>query len=314
MRRSNPSGVANAWRFEVHAVAAGAAPDEQYLGLATSCDVYVLIVADQQSEATEQEYAKAYEDNPEKVLCFFVGEGSPEVASFRATIENRHTRVMRKTAGDLAEPIGAAVIEAVETELLRPLLRADLESRIERARTLIADVPYVALPEVVEAEGAVSAIELIVAGSHVALSGIGGSGKSVSAAIVALSLGRDDRTLTIFAQAIGPARTVLELIAQRLDAFRFQANAEILHRWASEGRICLVVDGIESARSGARHELMESISAWSERYPRCTTIVCARRFSHSSCQHSDMSHLHRSTTHSCPILQGFWESQSPILL
>jgi hypothetical protein len=133
------AGVATAWRFEVHAVAEGSPPEEQYLGIATMCDLYIVIISSQQSDATEAEYQSAYADNPDKILAFFVGDGTPAVAEFRALIESRHTRVQRPTADALVDPITNAILEAVSTgRMVRPSLLLGLDQRIDRARTAIA--------------------------------------------------------------------------------------------------------------------------------------------------------------------------------
>jgi hypothetical protein len=273
------SGMATAWRFEVHAVASGAPSEEQYLGVASACDLFVLIVADQQSDATEGEYESAFADNPDKILPFFVGEGSPKVAEFRSRIESRHARVKRDNAMDLVQPIASAVAEAVDTgRIIRPLLAGDLDSRIERARTLFTDVPLIVLPRIIDGNSDASAIEFIRPGSRIALSGIGGSGKTLCAAIVARHLGMDRHTLSLFAPANGDTIDIADLLILRISAYRLRANRQLIDSWAADGRICIVFDGVESLDATRRRKLLTSIADWSQRYPRCTVIVCARQF------------------------------------
>ena len=279
-RRLESTGTATAWRFEAHAVSAGASADEQYLGIARTCDIYVLIIADQQSDATEQEYETAYEDNPEKILTFFVGEGSAEVAAFRERIERRHTRVKRDTASELVGDVEAAVVEAVNTgKLLRPLLLRDLDARIEKARTLMADVPLIMDPRVNDGNTERRMSDLISDHPHVALCGIGGSGKTVCAAITARKVAEDQRTLPVSCSVSHGTKDVSDLIRDRLSSLRFQAGPDLISRWGNEGRIFLIIDGIEAAPASNRRLLMSSIEAWSEQHPRCYLVVCGRRFS-----------------------------------
>ena len=238
-----------------------------------------MIVAAQQSDATEQEYAAAYEDNPEKILPFFLGDGSSEVAAFRMLIEHHHTRTTQATWESLIGPIAEAVADVVRTgKILRAPLQRDLDARIERARTLIVDVPLLLEPRVIQGDSAKLMSEISKPDMRMALSGIGGSGKSVSAAITARRIARNGRTLSICAPVTRDISNVTELLNARLDALRFQASPEILHRWGTEGRIFLVVDGVEAIAATSRRHLLESIAAWSERYPRCGAIVCARQF------------------------------------
>jgi hypothetical protein len=273
------TGTATAWQFETHAVAAGTPPSEQYLNIAATCDLFVLIVAAQRSDATEQEYAAAYQDNPEKILPFFLGDSSSEVRAFRALIEGRHTRASEATWEQLVGPITEAVAEVVRTgKILRAPLLRDLDARIERARTLIVDLPLLLEPRVVQGGTSKLMSELRNLDMRMALSGIGGSGKSLSAAITARRIARDGRTLSIYTPVTRDISNVTELLHARLDALRFQASAEILHRWGAEGRIFLVVDGVEAIAATSRRHLMESIVEWSKRYPRCGVIVCARQF------------------------------------
>jgi hypothetical protein len=274
------SGLAVAWRFEEHAVAAGTPPDQQYLGIAASCDLYVLIVASRQSDATEAEYRAAHNDNPQKVLPFFVGGGSREVEDFRALIESRHTRITRAAKDELVDPIARAIMESISTgSILRLPLLGELDRRIERSRTAIADVPVLLDPSVIRNETKLAAHEVIRIGERVALQGIGGSGKTMAAAIAARRSGHDGRTLPVYVPVSGGTTDPVELIRQRLDSVRFSAPQDLVQRWCVEGRIMLVADGIESLTASTRRRLMSAISNWGQLYPRCGVVVCARRFS-----------------------------------
>jgi hypothetical protein len=279
-RRVEEAGMATAWRFEVHAVAAGSPPEEQYLGIATMCDLYIVIVASQQSDATEAEYQSAYADNPDKILAFFVGDGTPAVAEFRALIESRHTRVQRPTADALVEPITNAILEAVSTgRLVGPSLLHGLDQRIDRARTAIAPVPLLLEPRISADGNERRAREMIDLGQRIALFGIGGSGKTLTATISGRRASAHNRALPIYAIAAENQTDPIELVRHRLDAARFRASVDLVESWSAEGRIMLIVDGAEGLTAVTRRRLMSAVSAWAERFPRCGVVVCARRFS-----------------------------------
>jgi hypothetical protein len=278
--RVEQAQVATAWRFEEHAVAAGTTPAEQYLSIASTCELYVLVVADQQSPATEAEYEKAYEDNPAKILPFFLGGGSAEVADFRALIDGRHTRVQRGSMAELVEPVTQAILESIATgTVVRPLLIADIDRRIERARTAIADVPMILEPRVLVGAAESPAADIIGLQRRVALSGIGGSGKTTTVAIAIRRAAADCRVLPIY---VAPTEVTIDpvaLIRQRLEAARFRASDDLLDRWGTEGRVMLAIDSVEGLSATARRRLMTAAARWAERFPRCGVVISARRFS-----------------------------------
>lgn len=273
-------GVAQAWRFEEHAAASGAAPDTEYLGVASSCDLYVIIIAAEQSEATESEYLAAYADNPEKVLAFFVGDGSPEVAPFRQLIDGRHLRVKKDAPAELVMPIVEAISEAIETgRIIRPLLIADIDDRIERARTAVAEIPLIHIPHVNVDGTARRASEIIRLDEHVALSGIGGSGKTMAAAIAARSAAGDGRTLPVYVEPSEQRTDILSLVQARFHSTRFDASSTLVAQWANQARLLVVVDGIEGLSAVSRRRMQDSAVRWAEEFPRSGLVVCARRFS-----------------------------------
>lgn len=278
--RVNRLALAHAWRFEEHAAAAGTAPEVEYLGVASTCDLYVLIIAARQSDATEAEYAAAYADNPEKVLAFFLGDGSAGVAPFRQLVESRHTRVKRDSVDELVEPMVAAILEAIETgRAIRQLLIADIERRIERARTAITDIAVVHLPYVTVHEESRRAVDVITAGAHVALSGIGGSGKTMAAAIAMRSAASDGRVLPIYVEPSENRTDIVALVQERLHSVRFEASDELTRRWGHQGRLMVVIDGVEGLSSVARRRVMDAATRWAEEFPRSGIVVCARRYS-----------------------------------
>lgn len=272
--------VATAWRFEEHAVAAGTPPDDQYLSIASTCDLYVLVVADQQSPATQAEYKKAYEDNPAKILPFFIGSGSAAVADFRSIIDGRHTRVEKGSMAELVEPITQAILEAIGTGgVVRASLVADIDRRIERGRTAIADVPMILEPRIIASGTPCPAAEIIRPGRRVALTGIGGSGKTMTAAVAARRAAGDGHVLPLYVTPAEGQIDPVELIRQRLEAVRFRASDDLLDRWGAEGRVMLLIDGVEGLTATARRRLMNAVASWSERFPRCGVVISARRFS-----------------------------------
>ena len=280
-------GIAQSWRYEVHAVASGAGASEQYLGIAATCDLFVLIVASEASQATEDEYTKAYEDNPEKILVFYVGGGSPEVRAFRSRLDDAHARIQKDTPTELVRPIADSVVEAVRTgKIVRKALRSRLDEHIERSRTLVTSLSAMLLPSVQSEGGDEQTFTELVKGElRLALSGVGGSGKTTCAAIVARMRSTDQRVLPIVASVAGQSESVTDLIQSSLSSVRFRADPPLIQRWAGEGRLFLVVDGIESLSELLRMKLLKSVAAWAARNPRCGVIVCARQFVEDELEH-----------------------------
>lgn len=272
------AGVAQAWLFEQHATASGNPPDEQYLRLAATCDLYVLVIAAQGSAATTDEYIAAHDDNPEKVLPFFLGDTTDETADLRQLVAARHTFVKRATVGDLVPVIVKAVVEAVLSGvILRRTIATDLDWRIERRRTAIADIPVLVRPHVEVDHERRPVSDVVRLGARVALRGIGGAGKSVASAVAARQATRDGRTLPIVVTAAEGRPDVEMLIRHRLEGHKFAAGDDLLTRWGHEGRFLLIVDGVESLTPTARRRLLLDVTRWASRFPRCGVTVCARR-------------------------------------
>jgi hypothetical protein len=273
-------GIAQSWRYEVHAVASGARASEQYLGIAATCDLFVLIVASDFSQATEDEYRKAYEDNPEKILVFYVGDGSPDVRAFRSQLDNTHARIQKDTATELVRPIADSVLDSVRTgKIVRKVLRSRLDERIERSRTLVTSLSAMLLPSV-QSEGGDEKVftELMKGELRLALSGVGGSGKTTCAAIVARMRSIDQRVLPIMATVTAHSESVTDVIQSSLSSVRFRGDSSLIQQWAGEGRLFLVIDGIESLSELLRMKLLKSVAAWATKHPRSGVIVCARQF------------------------------------
>lgn len=275
----NEAGVAQAWLFEHHAAASGNPPDEQYLRLAATCDLYVLVVAAQGSEATTDEYVAAHDDHPEKVLPFFLGDTTDESAHLRKLVAARHTFVKRATVGELVPVIVDAVVGAVlNGEILRRTIATELDRWIERSRTAIADIPVLARPHVNVDQKRWSVTDVVRTGARIALRGMGGAGKSTAVAVAARHAARDGRTLPIVVTAAEGRSAVETLIRHRLEGHKFAAAADLLTRWGHEGRVLLVVDGVESLTPTGRRRLLLDVTRWADRFPRSGVTVCARRF------------------------------------
>jgi hypothetical protein len=275
----NQAGVAEAWLFEHHATASGNPPEEQYLRLAATCDLYILVVAAQGSAATTDEYLAAYDDNPEKVLPFFLGDTTDETAHLRRLVSGRHTFVKRAVVGDLGPLIIDAVIDAVlNGVILRRMVAIELDRRIERSRTAIADIPVLVRPHVDLDQERRPVNEVVRPGARIALRGIGGAGKSTAAAVAARHAVRDGRTLPVVVTAGEERPDVETLIRHRLGGLKFVASDDLLTRWSHEGRVLLVVDGVEALTPTSRRRLFVDVARWADRFPRSGVAVCARRF------------------------------------
>jgi hypothetical protein len=175
------------------------------------------------------------------------------------------------------EEISRSIVEAVETgKLLRPALLQSIEDRIEKSRTLIADVPLVD-PRILGGGHEGYARDMLTQDGHVSLSGIGGAGKTICAAITAHRAAMDGRTLPLLVTVTHESTRLEDLILRGFSAIRFQLGTELLTRWAHEGRLFVVVDGIEAVEGRNRRRLMNSIAEWGEQYPRSGIVVCARQ-------------------------------------
>jgi Domain of unknown function (DUF4062) len=105
-------GLAEDWLFEIHATSGGEPAEVQYLDIARSCDLMLLIVGDRKSRATEEEYREGFTDNPDKVLPVYLGPKNDAVAAFRALIDARHSRVEVGSKDELVEQAVAGIERA----------------------------------------------------------------------------------------------------------------------------------------------------------------------------------------------------------
>ena len=121
--------LAEAWLYEVHAAASGEPPDAQYLSRARSSDVFVIIIADQITDATWAEYEEAHGDSPTKVLPFFVGPPTDVTQGARETIRSRHAYKRVDDVEDIPDAVATAIEQLVTSFSGQRLTRGMLVDR-----------------------------------------------------------------------------------------------------------------------------------------------------------------------------------------
>lgn len=295
-RRLEQLDLAEQWLFELHTSAAGEPAEAHYLDIARSCDLMVVVVGNRRTEGTEDEYREAFLDNPDKILPFFLGEGGPEVEEFRNLLQqpNRHLRKKVDTEEQLVEAICEAVEEAVRTgRLITAPLRRALAERLRALDQLIGlDPPRSYLP-VLEAGGTAQRwAEAWPDLSPMLVEGPGGAGKTYGALAALQQLAlvdrvplrqRDERQRTaldivmpLYLRATADAHRMPELIARAFASARFFPGEDLAARYATEGRLAVVVDGHDDLVAAQREELLQSVAEWQAAYPRCRTALLAR--------------------------------------
>ncbi len=281
------AGLADGWLFELHATAAGDAPQDRYLEIAHNCDVYVIILAAQGSEATQAEYYAAFEDNPRKVLPFFVGDLTDATKSLRDLIESRHVRVHCKHRPTLATAVVNAITDQVRSgEVVRlPLLEA-VSEHLRRAEQVVSSAlplgfvpalrPNPTSPEGGPNDGPFPATTLPARQHHIVLEGIGGSGKTYSALAMLHHATRQGK-LPVVVQPTSNQLSLQELITGAFEGVRFFLGDPLLQQLARDGRLGIIVDGIDSIASDQRRIFLHDVEQFAHRYPRSLMICCLRR-------------------------------------
>lgn len=283
--RISGSGVVDSWRFESHAVAAGTRPEAQYLEYARNCDLFVLIIGSEESSATFAEYNEAFQDNPRKILPFFLGKSSKAVHEFRTLIDSRHTRVATRSPEDLVSRIGTAVDEAVTTGT--PIIRDVAESTRRRLAQLnhLVDsrIKQTFVPLVEESGTQVRRSERLAASAErygqIVLEGPGGSGKTF-ATLTQIFLWTNDpekQRLGLFLRATPSSHTLPGLLTEAFDALRFSPGDQLLDRYGREGRLNLVCDGYDELSDEDRLRYVGSVQQFANRFPRCPIVFVSRR-------------------------------------
>lgn len=269
--------LAESWLFEYSASAAGIGPSDQYLQSARDSDVFVLLVGDEVRDGTRREYDVAYDDNPSKVLAFFVGQGGHDVRALRDQIRARHTTIPVATVDLLPGAVADAVRRYVESgDIVRP----GLTERVTATRTARRD--SLGLPAGFEWERSLIRSSQLPSGlldgeAHTFLIGEAGSGKTDAAlgALSHIANGRPPR-LPLLLQARPEALSVESLIDDALMAVRFTAGDTLIRQYLADGRVALVIDGIDELDPDLADELMRSVVDAADRYPR-TAMLLVRR-------------------------------------
>lgn len=295
-KRLGAMDLAEQWLFETHATAAGEPAEAHYLDIARSCDLMVVIVGDRRTEGTEDEYHEAFRDNPDKILPFFVGEGSDEVREFRDLLQrpDRHLRKKVATEAELVDVICEAVEQAVRSgHLITPPIRRALAERLDALDRLIAlDPPRSYIPALQAGNTALSWAQAWPRFNPMALLGPGGAGKTYGAlaALQQLTLadrvplrqraGQDraplDVVIPLYLRATAEAHTMPELIARAFASARFFPGQDLTVQYATDGRLAVVVDGHDDLVAAEREELLRSVAEWQASYPRGRIAVLAR--------------------------------------
>jgi uncharacterized protein DUF4062 len=281
------AGIADGWLFELHATAAGEPPKARYLDVARSCDLYVIIIAAQGSGATEAEYHAAYEDNPRKVLPFFVGDRTDATKSLRALIESRHVRVHREDLADLPTAVVDAITDHVRSgEVVRPPLVEALDRRLQRSEQVVSGaLPLSFIPtlrpnlrpgERKAEPGPFPATSLPAREHHIVLEGIGGSGKTYGA-LAMLHHASGNGKLPVVVQPTNNEVSIRELIVSAFEAVRFFPGDALFQQLARDGRLGVLIDGIDGIASDQRRVFLADVDEFARRFPRSLMICCMRR-------------------------------------
>jgi hypothetical protein len=272
-------GLVDEWLFEFHAVSAGAPADVQYLNTAGSCDLFVLVIAQQMSAATREEYERAFDDNPQKVIAFYVGETNDDVREFRSIVDARHARTQLDTEDGLATAVARAVEDAVLTaRLVVPDLKSGFRRQLARLDQLVGlDPPMSFVPFCREGHGRPERLAAVLQRTNrVALIGIGGAGKTYSALATLAGYADDGFLLPLYLRASPDAEGVLALIERAFDTVRFQPGSDLITRYCREGRLVLCLDGIDDLPSDQRARLLRAAEHFSDRFPRSRVLALSR--------------------------------------
>ncbi len=278
-RQLDQLDIVDSWLFEYHRAASGATPDEQYLAYARTCDLYVVIVADQASPATQAEYEDAVRDNPEKVLPFFIGPDEGATADFRAALGQRHTFVRAGHPDELIEFVVAAIRHAVESGgLVQQGLRAALLESVSRSAALL-NLALEFLPRVKLNDGESEGLlldECLERFGRVLVIGEGGAGKSHGILVTLFRLTQASHKLPLYLTAHEGTRSIEELLESAFDSVRFYPGIDLINQYSREGRLLIGVDGYDELSAESRKRLLALVRGYADRYPRCSYLLAAR--------------------------------------
>jgi hypothetical protein len=280
-------GLVDDWLFEFHAVSAGAPADVQYLNTAGNCDLFVLVIAQQMSAATREEYERAYDDNPQKVIAFYLGETNDDVRDFRSLVDTRHARTQLDSDDGLSTAVARAVEDAVLTaRLVVPDLKRGFLRRLERLDQLVGlDPPMSFVPFCQEGYSQPERLEEVLRRTnHLALIGIGGAGKTYSALAALVGCASDGFLLPLYLRATRDTTDLFTLIEAAFDTVKFQPGSDLITRYCREGRLVLCLDGIDDLPSDQRARLLRAAEQFSDRFPRSRVLALSRSLDANSLQ------------------------------
>ena len=273
------TGIADSWLFEFSATSAGSGPASQYLQAARDSDVFVLIVGDAVRAPTRDEYQVAFEDNPWKVMPFFVGSGTPGTAALRSQLAARHAYVVVQSAEELSDVIAKAMRRFVQSgDIVRPALMSQVAAARTERRTGLG-IPEgfewgrrLAAPHDDVPIDSMLGIEL--RGYIVGDAGAGKSDAALSALAGAARM--DPPRLPLLLRAADDRVELEELAADSLSRVRLNAGDALVRQLLTDGRMAVVVDGLDEIDQDRADVLEQSIIAAAARYPRTPMLVVRR--------------------------------------
>ncbi len=268
--------LADAWLFEFSFVSAGSPPSSQYLQVAKDCDLCVILVADPPRQGTIDEYEEASRDNPAKILGFFVGPDSASPDPFRKRLR-QHTVKGVDRLDDLPAVVADAVAAHLETgELVRDSLTSRLV-KLELQRRALVGLPVgFAFSRMLDAGGASLSPENLVRVPRVILSGPAGSGKSDTAIGALIQAGSERGPLPLYLLAGPGKRSLLALIESAFDTVRFVPGESLIRQFQRDGRIVIVVDGLDELDPDNRDVLLADIERSALEFPRTRMTLLLR--------------------------------------
>jgi hypothetical protein len=279
--RLDSLGLADGWLFEFHGVAAGSRPSAQYLQHARDCDLFVLVVGDELRSGTIEEYGVAHDDRPNKVLAFLFGEAGPTSEALRETVRLRHRYWSFRDSSVLPDEIGRAVREYLETgEIVRRDLVRDVKDRLDERRRFVGlPANFEFQTTVIDRNGrTLSSSDLTAPAGRFVVGGEPGAGKSDAASRAVAAAAELGTALPIVCSVSSDGQPE-DWIATTFDRVKFEPGAKLIAQYLRDGRLALVIDGIDEVGLDIRTSAIRSIADLSRRYPR-TPILVPSRLSH----------------------------------
>jgi hypothetical protein len=265
--------IAEAWLFETAHQAAGSPPSTQYLQAARDSDVFVILVTPEVRQGTLEEYEAARDDNPAKVLPFVLLPANESTAALRERLREHATIAEVDDERDLPEAVASALRFYVETgEIARRVLRANALDARDGARSRLGVPIGLSWSRYLKPPLAGGPDVLLRSGRRTLLTGPGGNGKTdftLSAALLT-------DLLPIYGRVRSDLTTIEGLVNEALAGARFDPGVDLIDRYLRDGRLGLVIDGLDDVEPEVRDEVHASIEAAATRYPRTAIAVVER--------------------------------------